>query len=101
DIDEPTLLVTRLDVGETIGDDFDRELASFLDDPNAYGQSEEAGEATSKDVSADGVATPDDESADTATGDLDTEADADTDSGTDTSARGKTDDEQDDDTTAQ
>lgn len=46
DIDEPTLLVTRLDIGETSSDDFDRELASLLDNPSSFGTAPAGAEGT-------------------------------------------------------
>lgn len=49
DIDEPTLLVTRLDIGETAGDDFDRELASLLDDPASFGDAPSGAEGSDPD----------------------------------------------------
>lgn len=45
DIDEPTLLVTRLDVGRGPADELDRELASFLDNPDSFGEAPAGGDA--------------------------------------------------------
>lgn len=44
DIDEPTLLVTRLGLGDSPSDDFDRELASLLDDPSSFGDAPTGGD---------------------------------------------------------
>ena len=54
DIDEPTLLVTRLDVGAAPTDDFDRELASLLDDPSAFGEAPAGGDAPERDGGSEG-----------------------------------------------
>ncbi|GGA59735.1 hydrolase [Pseudoclavibacter endophyticus] len=58
DLDEPTLLVTRLDVGETAGDDFDRELESLLNDPSAFGGAPAGGMGTTHDENEDAVGRP-------------------------------------------
>ena len=53
DLDHPEVLVHRLGFGESPSDDFDRELASFLDDPSAFGAAPSGGDRPDGDAPDD------------------------------------------------